>query len=111
MKLKIIALTILAVIIYSCASKTAVAPTTPKPPPIKEVVKTTDKDAKVMVMTEELTIGKTTYENNCAKCHRLFAAKEFSKEDWAPILVKMQMKAHLDDAQMASITNYIYTQL
>lgn len=98
MKFKIFVLAILAAVVYSCASKSA-------------VVNSPAKETKTMVLTTELAAGKTAYENNCAKCHKLFAPKEFSKEDWAPILVKMQQKAHLSDVEMAPITNYIYTQL
>jgi cytochrome c5 len=110
MKLKTLGLAIVAVAACSCASKSAVAPTPPTSPKAA-VVNTPATASKTMVMTAELAAGKTAYENNCAKCHKLFAPKEFSKEDWVPILVSMQKKAHLSDAEMAPITNYIYTQL
>ena len=48
---------------------------------------------------------------SCAKCHKLYEPKDFTKEDWKPILVRMQKKAKLDDVKMASITNYIHSQL
>jgi hypothetical protein len=95
MKLKIIGLAVLFGLFISCGTKSAVASAEPKP----------------TVMTAELTAGKTAYENNCAKCRKLFEPKEFSKEAWAPILVSMQKKARLSDEEMAPITNYIYTQL
>jgi cytochrome c5 len=95
MKLKIIGLAVLFGLFISCGSKSAVVATATKP----------------SVMSAELTSGKTAYENNCANCHKLFEPKEFSKEVWAPILVSMQLKAGLSDAEMAPITNYIYTQL
>lgn len=99
MKLKIIALAVLALLIYSCASKT--------PAPVAE----TKNEPAAKVMTKELAAGQSLYENNCAKCHKLFAPKDFSSEDWKPILVAMQKKAHLDDAEMASISDYINSQL
>jgi cytochrome c5 len=95
MKLKIIGLAVFFGLLISCGSKSAVVVATPKP----------------SVMTAELTSGKAAYENNCANCHKLFEPKAFSKEAWAPILVSMQKKAGLSDAEMAPITNYIYTQL
>ena len=109
MNLRIIRLAIVAVTVYSCASKPTAVSTPPAPPSPPKVTVVTPP--QVMIMTAELAAGKTSYENNCAKCHRLFEPKEFSKEDWAPILVKMQKKAHLSDVEMAPITNYIYTQL
>jgi len=110
MKVKIIALAVMAAVIYSCASKVPVAATPPAEPKT-EVITTAAGEPKILVMTADMAAGKAAYENNCAKCHRLFEAKEYSKEDWAPILVRMQKKSHLTDAEMAPITNYIYTQL
>jgi nitrate/TMAO reductase-like tetraheme cytochrome c subunit len=74
-----------------------------------EIVK--QKEVKRIVMTEALSQGKDLFDNNCGKCHRLYEANEFTKVDWAPILVEMQKKAHLNDAEMVSISNYIYGQL
>ncbi len=105
MKSKLIGCTILSLVVFSCATKSTVVTAPPPPPPAaKPIVMAT-------AMTPEIAAGKDLYANNCAKCHKLFSPGEFSKEDWAPILVKMQPKAHLDDAQMASISNYIYSQL
>ena len=100
MKLKIITLTALGLLLYSCASKT---PT--------QVAEVKNVPAIKGVMTKELAEGLSLYENNCAKCHNLYNPKDFSSEAWKPILVKMQKKAHLDDAQIASISNYINSQL
>lgn len=106
MKYKVIALAVLAVIIYSCAAKSSV--------PTTEVKKTesnepTDKDKKgvATVMIPELAEGQNLYENNCAKCHKLYDAKDFSAEEWKPIVSRMQKKAHLDDLQGQKIYNYL----
>ncbi|HNP32603.1 MAG TPA: c-type cytochrome [Flavobacterium sp.] len=101
MKYKIAALALAAVIIYSCkSSSTATATTEAKP----NVVATT---ASPTVLTPELMEGKSLYENNCAKCHRLYDTKEFSAEDWKPIVARMQKKAHLDDIAGQKIYNYV----
>ncbi len=63
------------------------------------------------VMTQELAEGLSLYENNCAKCHTLYDPKKFSAEAWKPILVEMQKNTELNDAQMASISDYINSQL
>jgi mono/diheme cytochrome c family protein len=41
--------------------------------------------------------GKMLYKNNCSKCHKLYDAKSFSKEQWTPIMLKMQKKAKISD--------------
>ena len=114
MKLKIIALAALGVLLYSCASKTP-APVAEKEIPAGTKTEPTTKDVGVLtvkgVMTKELAEGLSLYENNCAKCHKLYNPKDFSSADWKPILVEMQKKAHLDDVQIASISDYINSQL
>jgi cytochrome c5 len=103
MKYKVMALAVLAVIIYSCASKSSV--------PTAEVPKTPEvKTVAAAVLTPELAEGKSLYENSCARCHRLYDAKEFSAEQWKPIVLRMQPKARLDDAQGQKIYNYLVMQ-
>lgn len=105
MKSKIITLAAAALFVVSCGTqKTApVAATEPAAP--------TTESAKVVTLTPELAEGQNLYENNCAKCHKLFEPKKFTQEEWTPILVRMGKKAHLDGVQMTSITNYINSQL
>jgi cytochrome c5 len=100
MKYKVLALAVLATIIYSCASKSNV-PTAATP---KEEI----KFAKVM--TPELAEGKSLYENNCANCHSLYKANDFNAEQWKPIVLDMQKKAGLNDAQGQKIYNYLTSQ-
>lgn len=99
MKYKLPILVVLAVLIYSCASKSSV--------PTKEVAKVEPTVSATTVMTSELAEGKTLYENNCAKCHDLYNTKDFSAEEWKPIVASMQKKAHLDDVQGQKIYNYV----
>lgn len=105
MKFKLLALAALATIIYSCASKSS-APTaaTPEKPNTPTPAPTV---AVATVMTPELAEGKELYDNNCAKCHRLYDAKDFSAEEWRPIVNRMLKKAHLDDVQGQKIYNYL----
>lgn len=96
MKTKLIVLTLTGLFIASCSSKkTAAVPEKPKE----------------VVLTPELIEGKNLYGASCVKCHKLYEPKAYSKEEWTPILVRMQKKARLDDVKMASITNYIHSQL
>ncbi|WP_456314174.1 hypothetical protein [Pseudomonas shirazensis] len=100
MKSKILILAATALFVISCGTKKA----TPATPAVAETV-------KVVALTPELAEGKNLYENSCARCHKLYDPKKFSQEEWKPILTRMQKKAKLDDTQMASISNYITSQL
>ncbi|ELV7525479.1 cytochrome c [Flavobacterium psychrophilum] len=95
MKIKIITVAILGIFIYSCSPKVVA--------PIVEV--------KKIELTPELAAGKNIYENNCVGCHKLPKVNELSQEGWKPVLVRMQKKARLNDAQMVVISNYIFSQL
>lgn len=99
MKSKILTLAALALFAASCGTKKASAT-----PAVTET-------AKAKELTPELAAGKSLYENSCAKCHKLYEPTKFTKEEWQPILVRMQKKAKLDDTNMASITSYIHSQL
>lgn len=105
MKSKIITLAALVLFVVSCGTQKSapVAATEAAAPPAET--------AKAVTLTPELAEGQNLYENNCAKCHKLFEPKKFTQEEWSPILVRMGKKAHLDAVQMTSITNYINSQL
>ncbi|WP_396194067.1 cytochrome c [Flavobacterium sp.] len=100
MKYKVLTLAVLATIIYSCASKSTV-PTVETP---KEEIKF------AVTLTAELAEGKSLYENNCANCHSLYKANDFNAEQWKPIVLDMQKKAGLNDAQGQKIYNYLTSQ-
>jgi mono/diheme cytochrome c family protein len=56
---------------------------------------------------EDLNHGRTAYVQNCAACHDLHEASEFSPSEWKRIMVKMSRKAHLNDAASDSILHYL----
>ena len=101
MKSKLIILAFLGILIYSCSPKIAPAPSK-APAPVTVV-----SNNVATVLTPELAAGKNLYENNCSKCHKLYDPKDFSKEDWKPIVLKMQKKAHLEDADGQKIYDYL----
>ena len=96
MKYKVITLAVLAIMIYSCASKSSVPTTEVK----KEEVKTSP-------MTSELAEGMSLYEYNCAKCHNLYSPNDFNAEEWKPIVARMQKEAQLTDLEGQKIYNYL----
>jgi mono/diheme cytochrome c family protein len=104
MKIKLVVFSVLALFIWGCASKKTVETIT-NPTNVPAVV--TNAVVGVALPLD----GKGLYENNCGKCHGLYNPKDFTATQWQPILVKMQNYAHLDDAQMAGISDYINSQL
>jgi cytochrome c5 len=98
MKKKIMTLALVGILIYSCAPK--VAPPPPPPP----VAKAPEVAAAA---TNDIAEGKELYENNCAKCHKLYNPNDYSDQDWLPILEVMKKKAKLSDLQHDKIYAYI----
>ena len=94
MKSRILSLAITGVLIYSCSPKVVPAPTEAKP-------------TVVAALSPELAEGKNLYENNCAKCHKLYDRKDFSAEEWTPIVIRMQKNAKIQDAEREKIYNYL----
>jgi cytochrome c5 len=92
MKYKVPALAVVAVLLFSCSSKSNI-PTVEVP--------------KEKVLSPELAEGKSLFENSCGRCHQLYNAKDFSAEQWKPIVKRMQKEANLDDAQGLKIYNYL----
>jgi hypothetical protein len=90
MKIKILAVVLLGILIYSCSPK--VVPAT---------------EPKKNELSAALAEGKSLYENNCAKCHDLYKPKDFNTEQWKPILLSMQKKAEISDEQRDKIYNYL----
>jgi cytochrome c5 len=111
MKLKVCALAFLAVLMYSCGSnppKTQVSTTKPDPVQVPPKMESPNESP---TMSEVVSEGKILYDNKCGTCHKLFAPSDYSKQDWPPILLRMQIKARINDADMAKINSYVYANL
>jgi mono/diheme cytochrome c family protein len=94
MKIKLFGLAIAALLIYSCASK--------------QVVQTPKTETKTEVLLTEAQLhGKNLYEQNCAKCHKLFSPSKHNPEGWKTTLNVMQKKAKISDEDTASIYAYL----
>lgn len=96
MKSKVLSLAVVATVLFACSPKVAPPVSTPEPPP-----------APPKTLAPELAEGKTLYENNCAKCHRLYDRREYNAQEWRPILADMQKKAEITDEQREKIYNYL----
>ncbi|MCZ8196519.1 MAG: cytochrome c [Flavobacterium sp.] len=93
MKTRISIISLIALLIFACSPKTS--PTT-----------STSQTAKI-VLTPDLIAAKMSYENNCAKCHELFKPKDYTAEQWKPILLSMQKKANITDQEREKIYAYL----
>ncbi len=93
MKTRISIISLIALLIFACSPKTS--PTT-----------STNQTAKI-VLTPDLIAAKMSYENNCAKCHELFKPKDYTAEQWKPILLSMQKKANITDQEREKIYAYL----
>lgn len=103
MKTKIFSIALIASLgmyVVSCSPKVvAMQPSEPNVPQMPSPAKE--------VNSERIAQGKTIYEGHCAKCHKLFSPSDFSSAEWGPILMRMQPKAHLEDADMALVSDYV----
>lgn len=107
MKPKILFAALAGFLVYSCGTTPKITAMQPDPVQVPPVIPSPNEAP----MSEDIAQGKIMFENKCASCHRLYDPKEFSKEDWQPILIRMQKKAKLEDHDMAKINNYIFTSL
>ena len=121
MKSKIILIALVSIFISSCKTKKVA---TDKEVPVKEQI------TEVVTFVEEKPVallspvadnpetiklastydGGSLYKNNCANCHKLYKAEDFSREDWVPIIKRMQKKARNTDAETLAIYNYLAAQ-
>ncbi len=96
--MKHINLFFLLILIYGCGSSKSSTST--------EKTSTTDIIPKVE-LTEVESKGKTIFENNCAKCHKLYDPKSFDAIQWKPILARMQSKAKISDEEREMVYAYL----
>lgn len=107
MNKKILFTALLAATIFACGPKPTVVAPVATATPISPVATVEPVKTNTSVLTAEVAEGKNLYENNCAKCHKLFAPDDYSKEDWMPILTRMAKKAHLEDVETGKIYAYL----
>ncbi|MFY0481547.1 hypothetical protein ACI6PS_03000 [Flavobacterium sp. PLA-1-15] len=121
MKSKIIVIALASILMSSCKTKKA---TIEKEVPVKEQITeviTVVEEKPVALLSpvadnpETIKLASTydgggLYKNNCANCHKLYKAEDFSREDWVPIMKRMQKKARISDAETLAIYNYLAVQ-
>ena len=89
---------------YGCTAKKAVTPNKEEDVVLVEPVK-----EKLVITAEVIAEGKSLYGMHCAKCHKLYDPKEYSAQEWTPIVLRMQKKAKISDEQREKIYAYLTT--
>lgn len=59
------------------------------------------------ISLDSLKTGRILYINNCSSCHNLHLPQQYTKQNWDTILVKMKVKAKIDDNKLNLIKNYL----
>lgn len=57
----------------------------------------------------DLQAGKSNYEKNCARCHKLKTPESLSEEEWNQVVPVMAKKAKIDAQTEDSILKYLLT--
>ena len=111
MRQRIYTLVAITLILCGCKSSAPTAAVSQETPQqeVNPVAGTAAPEPRAM--TESMFKGKSIYENRCANCHKLFDPKEVSREDWVPILKRMQHKAKIEDADMVFVNDYVLNSL
>lgn len=103
MKIKSILFVLFILVAFSCSSKVVPLQTLPQTSPNVTAIGVQNK----VVLNENQCQGKILFETNCANCHDLYAPSDYSKEQWRPILKRMQANTNLKDAEIEQIHDYL----
>lgn len=64
-----------------------------------------------MASAEHLKMGKTIFENSCAKCHDLPNPSDHTADAWVGIMNSMAPKAKLNTRQHEMVYHYIVSEI
>jgi cytochrome c5 len=96
----------LSIIMVNCSStkKTTAIPGASNASPEAKVA-----EAKKNYNDAQMAEGKTLWESNCAKCHKLFTPESRDVEKWEAVLPRMVKRAKLSDQQAGMVRAYLIT--
>jgi hypothetical protein len=104
-------ISIMLLITIACSSKKITS--TPEKPNLiiqtEPKIEVVEPKIEVVELNPVVNEGKFLFENNCANCHDLPNTKQYSAQDWLPIISRMQIQAHLSDVDSDKVYNYIIT--
>jgi hypothetical protein len=68
----------------------------------------TETDSKQYnIPLDSLINGRALLINKCSSCHNLYLPTQYTKQEWLPIIDKMQKRAKIDNSQKEIITSYL----
>jgi cytochrome c5 len=94
---KVILFALFLFVIISCKSKNVVTETTVSATP-------------EVSMADMIAQGENIYVNKCGTCHALPKVKDYTPENWKPILLRMQKEAGISDTEREYVYKYIVMQ-
>jgi cytochrome c5 len=86
----------------SAPPEVAAAPPEPATPPSATV------DATAAYTAQQIESGKMIYDNNCGKCHTLYAPGRYDQAHWVKIMNAMVPKAKLNETDGGLARAYVY---
>lgn len=64
-------------------------------------------DIKKNFTEADMAEGKSLWQTNCNKCHKLYEANDYNVGKWENVLPRMNKRAKLDDTQAGKVRAYL----
>ena len=100
---KIILPALVIFILVSCKSKKVVTENVTK-------IEASTTVSSEISMAEMIAQGESIFQNKCGNCHALPKVKDYSAENWKPIMIRMQKEAEISDKEREYVYNYSVMQ-
>ncbi len=92
-------LSLFVLVMVQCSPKASKA--------IAEAPLATSEQMKAQFSVAQLEEGKVIWQNNCNKCHKLFAPESRDNEKWHKVLRRMIPRAKLSDEEGKLVRAYL----
>lgn len=104
--LTLLTLAVLSVVMVNCSStkKASTIPGASTATPEARVA-----EAKKNYSEDQMAEGKTLWETNCNKCHKLYAPESRNVDKWEAVLPRMVKRAKMTDTQAGMVRAYLIT--
>lgn len=95
----------LSATLFACTAKKATTASKAAAPAASDIV--AEIDSKYTDIQKEE--GKTIWQANCQKCHKLYEPESHTIAKWENILQRMSKKAKLNDVDAGKVRAYVLT--
>ena len=79
----------------------------PKNTPVSSASNEASTVSKSVVSEATIVAGHQLFDQNCGKCHRLFAPTEFNEKRWVRIIDEMAPKARLSTEDKSKVLAFV----